>query len=166
LRGVVSSVLLFVLALLLLSWSIILYPDFWKGVRDLGLPVPYCTTEEIAIGCQYIAPASLSYVHKVDEDPVYVTVTGSEPVDFLNTLCDFARSGRNVLAVVYPDAKDVGVSLTSCGVKVKYGSAYYTSVVSPDAVLIQSDYVSLYTDCEKAARPLLERMKRRWSALP
>ncbi len=165
-RGFISSVLLLVLVLLVVSWSIILYPDFWKSVRDFGLPVPYCTTAEIAIGCEYIAPASLSYIHKVSADPVYVTVTGSEPVDFLNTLCEFARSGRNVLAVVYPESKDVGVSLTSCGVKVKYGSAYYTSVVSPDAVLIQSDYISLFTDCEKAAKPLLERMKRRWSALP
>jgi hypothetical protein len=165
-RGFFNLLALAVAALLLLSWSIILYPDFWSKVRALGLPVPYCTTNDLAIGCEYKSPADYSAVHKIaGADPLVVTVTGAEPVDFLNTLCARARDGHNVLAIVNnvtEDANNVAVSLVSCGVKVKRAYVRDTIAVSPSGLLVISPDLSLFTDCNSAVSYELDLLQKRW----
>lgn len=166
-RGFTNLLLILGLAFIIIPWSIILYPNFWSKLRSLGLPVPYCTTNSLALGCEYKSPVSYAYINKiVTADPVVVMLTGSEPVDFLNELCTHSREGGNVLAIVYPDAKDLITTLTSCGVKVKRGNAYYTLAVSPAGLLVMSDYLSLFTDCNDAVNYHLIHIKGRWSRLP
>lgn len=165
-RGILNVIALVGLALLLLSWSIILYPNFWSALRSHGAPVPYCTTNNLAIGCEYKAPASYSQIHSITtSDPVIVTITGFEPVDFLNTLCNHAKSGGNVLAIVNNTTKEsnaVATSLYSCGVKVRRYYEPYTIAVSPAALLIISPDFSLYTDCNAAVSYELKHLKSRW----
>lgn len=165
-RGVLNVLAIVVVALLLLSWSIILYPDFWSAVRSVGVPVPYCTVNDLAIGCEFKAPASYSHVHVLaTASPLVVGVTGAEPVDFLNTLCAHASGGGNTLAIVdaySSDANSVAVSLVSCGVKVKRAYVRYTVAVSPAGFLLISPDVSLYTDCNSVVSHGLESLMERW----
>lgn len=169
-KGFLNLFAIFVAALLLISWSIILYPDVWSKVRSYVPVVPYCTTNDLAIGCEYKAPASFDTIHTiVTEDPVVVTLRGVEPVDFLNTLCNHARDGGNVLAIVntapVDDINSIAESLVSCGVKVKRYYVPETIAVSPAGLFISSIDVALFTDCNKAVSYTLSSLQQRWKEI-
>jgi len=168
-KGVWNIAGAFLAFLFLISWSIILYPEFWENLRNIGLPVPYCTTNDLAIGCEFKAPADYAHIHQLtNSESIVVTISGGEPIDFLNTICAHANSGNNVLAIittVTSDSNSVAVSLQSCGVKVKRAYVRNTIAVSPSGFFVISPNLSLYTDCNKVVEYEYDHLKRRWQEI-
>lgn len=165
-RGFGTSLLIFVLAFIIFSWSIILYPDFYEPLRKLGLPIPYCFTEKIALNCRYTTDVTPAIVSRVIDAPVvYVSIPYKIPVDVANDLCNSSQAGNNVIALISDenDLTPLAEQLVSCGVKVRrYPNNTYL-IVSNVGLVLRTDYGYLYTDCNDVVTHYMSVLHGRWS---
>lgn len=164
-RGIINYAVLLGIAVLLFSWSVILYPHLYDPLRSFGIPIPYCFTEKLAISCRYTTnPLPTNYDTVLSSHEVYVALPYAPDADLLNKLCNRAKAGYNVLALVdvYPDLNNIVDSLSACGVRVRRYPVDDMVIVSPTGLILRTDFGTLFTDCNDVVNAYMQGMLRRW----
>ena len=157
-----SLVLAFALLLILLFLS-----PYLDSLRQLGIPIPYCTTKSLAVACKYSATYTVADIETVSDSE---TVVAALPPDFnsvsvVNALCSSARQGNNVLVILDRNSP-LYDTLVSCGARVRFAPVQSFLLCSDRGLLLSTNGFTLYTDCKDVSSSCVSHLKGVWANAP